>query len=383
MSICSLKINLTDEEKKFIHQKIDEVFCTDCGWTNAKIVSEFENQFKKTVGTDYCIGVSTGSTALESLMIAMGYDENSVMFIPTLTAPPTVLSAMHNKSKIVLVDCDINTFCMDIDDLEQKLKKYAKNGNGCVIPVYIGGIVPDNIEDIVELAHSYGLKVIEDCAHAHGSSVHGKPAGSIADAGAFSFFLTKTLTSGEGGAVVTNSKEIDEKVRMIRNYGKDLTGKHVIKGSSWRMNEFTAAVALQQCISYESIISARREIAKEYDNNFSCCEYLETVLVSGESGYYKYMLKVKSNLEFDREGFTKWMKANKGIELPAPVYERLCHQEPYIQSSYDVININDSFPNAEKLAKSHFCLPIYRGLGSEERLYIVDSVKEGIPLFVK
>ncbi len=385
MDISSLKINLQKEEQMFIHRKIDEIFDTDCGWTNAKIVQEFETEFRKIVDSDYCIGVSTGSTALESLMIAIGSSENSLMYIPTLTAPPTVLSALHNNSKVVLVDSDLNNFCMDINDLERKIAKYGKgeNGTSCVIPVYIGGIMPDNVEDIVLLAHSKGMKVIEDCAHAHGSSIHGVSAGCFGDGGIYSFFLTKTMTSGEGGVVVTNSDEINKKIRMIRNYGKDSKGRHVIKGSSWRMNEFTAAVALQQCYSYKSNISERRRIAKLYDNAFQNNEYLRCVNVKGECGYYKYILTMREGADFDRIGFGKYLKDNFNINLPAPVYERLCHQEMYIRSAKNVLNVNDKFEKAEKIAKNHFCLPIYRGLTDSEIEYIISSIKECINQFVK
>lgn len=385
MNIRSLKINLQKEEQMFIHRKIDEIFDTDCGWTNARIVQEFETEFRKIVGSDYCIGVSTGSTALETLMIAMGSDENSLMYIPTLTAPPTVLSALHNNSKVVLVDSNPDNFCMDINDLERKIAKYGKGeaGTSCVIPVYIGGIMPDNIEDIVQLAHSKGMKVIEDCAHAHGSSIHGVSAGCFGDGGAYSFFLTKTMTSGEGGVVVTGSDEIYEKIRMIRNYGKDSKGRHVIKGSSWRMNEFTAAVALQQCYSYDSNISERRRIAKLYDNAFQNNEYLRCVDVKGECGYYKYILNVREGLDFDRAEFVEYLMEKCGINLPAPVYERLCHQEIYIRSAKNVLNANDGFEKAEKIASHHFCLPIYRGLNDDEIEYIISSVEKCINQFVK
>lgn len=368
--INSLEININKEEKEFILERIEKILDSKINWTNSTNVLEFEETMKKITGSNYAIATSTGSTAIEASLIALGIQEGSVVYTQTLTAPPTVLSALSVGAIVVFVDSDKENFGMSLEDLKEKIDEYVTNG--CVIPVHIGGYISKNIKDIVEYSHKMGMPVIEDCAHAHGSMIFDKYAGTFGDVGTFSFFLTKTLTSGEGGIIITNNAEIDRKLRMIRNYGKDSDGYHVIKGSSWRMNEFTGVVALSQIRSHNKIILEKQRIAKKYDKLLENNKYFKSLTSQEINGYYKYIIINKSNIPISY--LITSMESKYNIKLPGLVYSHLCHEEPFIIGNNKVKGVMKYYKNATFLARNHLCLPIYMGLSEDSVEYIIDCL---------
>lgn len=368
--INSLEININKEEKEFILERIEKILDSKINWTNSTNVLEFEETMKKITGSNYAIATLTGSTAIEASLIALGIQEGSVVYTQTLTAPPTVLSALSVGAIVVFVDSDKENFGMSLEDLKEKIDEYGTNG--CVIPVHIGGYISKNIKDIVEYSHKMGMPVIEDCAHAHGSMIFDKYAGTFGDVGTFSFFLTKTLTSGEGGIIITNNAEIDRKLRMIRNYGKDSDGYHVIKGSSWRMNEFTGVVALSQIRSHNKIILEKQRIAKKYDKLLENNKYFKSLTSQEINGYYKYIIINKSNIPISY--LITSMESKYNIKLPGLVYSHLCHEEPFIIGNNKVKGVMKYYKNATFLARNHLCLPIYMGLSEDSVEYIIDCL---------
>ncbi|HBI3767426.1 TPA: aminotransferase class I/II-fold pyridoxal phosphate-dependent enzyme [Enterococcus faecalis] len=372
MRVEALKVKSTQNEVKQILEYMENTLESEIQWTNSVRVQEFENEVKTKYGVKNASAVATGSVALEASLIALGVDSDSIVYCPVLTAPPTILSSLSTGAKVVYVDALIDDFGMDPKDLEKKIQKYGTNG--VIIPVHIGGLISEQIYEILEIGKKYNMPVIEDCAHAHGSELDNKPAGTFGDIGTFSYFLTKTLTSGEGGMILTNNDDIDNKVRSIRNYGKNKTGQHVIKGSSWRMNEFTAAVALVQTQSQESIVMTKNNIAKIYDNFFETSDLFKIYSMSGINGYYKYILGI--NKKTDLKKIETLLNEKYGVQLPARVYENLCTEEPYLETHSNVMNSKESFDNAVYLKNHHLCLPIYRGLNSEEIIYVCECVSK-------
>lgn len=372
MQIDALQIKISDEDKDFIVNKIKSILDSNIAWTNATIVKEFEREFRKRYISKNSIAISTGSTAIEASIIALNR-ENTIVYTQALTAPPTVLSALSAKCKVVLVDSQKDDFGMDINDLKRKILKYGSNG--VIIPVHIGGIISKNILDVVEIGKEFDMPIIEDCAHAHGSSIFGKRAGTFGDIGTFSYFLTKTLTSGEGGIVITDNDELASKIKMIRNYGKDNAGDHVIRGSSWRMNEFTAAVALNQTNNEEKIIAEKLRLAKIYDKRLSDSKYYNIVRGECNSGYYKYIIVPKNYKTFNYKNINDKLKKLYNINLPARVYEKLSNEEPYLKDNENVLNRFDNFEVAKFLSQNHICLPIYLGMTDNQVNYICDSLE--------
>jgi len=373
--IPALRISVTNKEK--ILKNIEQIIDSKIKWTNSEFSAKSEVMFASLSQATYNIAVSSGSVAITALLYALEIIDG-IIFAPVLTAPATILSCMDTNSKLVLVDADKDSFGMSASMLEEQIKKYYVNSNikkGAVIMVHVGGIMSKNILEVKKVAEKYGLYFIEDCAHAHGSALSGKSAGSIGIAGTYSFFLTKTITCGEGGMITTNSKEISEKLRIIRNYGKSDKGLIVSKGSSWRLNEFTAAVLNSQIENYILYGAKRRQwIAQQYNQKIENDTFkIFKLEAESTSGYYKYILKINKPTDFDYAQFTKYMLEN-GIVLPAKIFDRITVDEPYINSGKQIQNSQDEFAIARYLCGAHVCLPIYEDLTDEEVKMIIHAV---------
>lgn len=310
------------------------------------------------------------------MLIALDISE-SFIFAPVLTAPATILSCLNSNCKVVPVDADPETFSLNIDDLQKKISKYKSTRKGAIIVVHVGGIIDPKIHLLQKIARENNLFLIEDCAHAFGSTLNNEPAGIWGDAAIYSFFLTKTVTSGEGGCVVGKDRELIESIKRIRNYGKDNEGKHVIRGSSWRMNEFTAALLYGQLKSYFEVKKELREnVSVLYDRTLDGKASFQPYKLhpSTTSGYYKYIVCIREGLEFSYDEFHCFMKEND-ILLPARVFDRITIEEPYLHEHISLI-CDGNFEIAKRLCANHFCLPIYESLTKNEILYVCEKVNE-------
>ncbi len=375
--IAALEIKVSENDIKDINNDIKNILLSGINWTNSVYVSSVENKISEMLKIPFCAATSTGSSAIESVLISLDI-ENTCIFAPVLTAPATIYSCLNNKSDIVLVDTNTTDFSIDIDDLENKINKYYLNKyskKGAIIVVHVGGIISKDIYKIKEIADKYNLYLIEDCAHAHGSYLDEKPAGSWGIAGTYSFFLTKTITSGEGGAVVSFRSAIIDKIKQIRNYGKSAEGLHIFKGSSWRMNEFTAAILFNRLKVYNK--SIREMCANNYREflSFDNFFYPLNLFKSQISGYYKFIVKIKAGCHFNYNHFQDFMKS-RGVSLPARVFDRLICEEPFLKCDNTILNNSDNFANAKLLSNSHICLPIYESLEREQIKYICTCLKE-------
>lgn len=375
-NIPALKISMEQKECDDILESIRSILYSDIKWTNSTYVALAEEKFSSMLHIPYCAMTSTGSSAIEAVLISLDV-EDTCIFAPVLTAPATIYSCLNCNSDIVLVDSDVNNFSINILDLEEKIKtyyvgKYSKKG--AIIVVHVGGIITSYIEEIRRLADEYDLYLIEDCAHAHGSKYNEKSAGFWGIAATYSFFLTKTITSGEGGAVVSKDKGIIDKIKEIRNYGKSPEGRHIIKGSSWRMNEFTAAVLYNRLKNYNPDI--RNHIVAKYNNALVDSPYFRPINLPeySVSGYYKYIVYLKNETTINIDNLKRQLKDN-GIELPARVFEIITVEEPYLNTHNLIINANADFSNARFLSQNHICLPIYEQLTDFEIEYIVDMLQ--------
>ena len=327
----------------------------------------FEDAFAKYCGSNYCVGVGNGLDALFLALKALGIKEEDEVIVPSNTYIATALAVTYVGATPVFVEPDIRTFNIDPTRIEAAITNKTK----AIMPVHLYGQACD-MDPIMNIAKKYNLYVIEDCAHAHGSMIFDKYAGTFGDVGTFSFFLTKPLTSGEGGIIITNNAEIDRKLRMIRNYGKDSDGYHVIKGSSWRMNEFTGVVALSQIRSHNKIILEKQRIAKKYDKLLENNKYFKSLTSQEINGYYKYIIINKSNIPISY--LITSMESKYNIKLPGLVYSHLCHEEPFIIGNNKVKGVMKYYKNATFLARNHLCLPIYMGLSEDSVEYIIDCL---------
>jgi len=286
-------------------------------------VKEFEEKFAQFVGTQYAVCLNTCSSALEIALKCVGLKEGDEVIVPGQTFIATGMSVTLNGGKVVFAEIDPQTFCLTLDEI----KKRKTNKTKGVMLVYFGGYMSPDTLAIQQYCRENGLFLIEDAAHAHGSSIDGQKAGAIGDAGCFSFFSTKIMTTGEGGMLVTKNKDLAAFARQYRNYGKL---EYKVDGLNYRMNEFTAALGCIQTERLDDIVAWKNEYARKHlDPQFPNRVKFPAGM---HSGYYKYII-------FDP------IENSTG-----KVYDQPCHK---------IMKRDVVLPNTEWVAGNHWCVPLY------------------------
>lgn len=327
---------------------------------------QLEQEFAHFVGMPFACAVSSGTAALEIALRTFGVEGKDVL-VPTNTFFATAAAVLHAGGTPRFVDCDPRTLGMDYNSLVQRWSPECAG----VIVVHIGGPVAPGIEAIRQFCRERGLFLLEDAAHSHGSSLHGKMAGSFGDAAAFSFYPTKVMTSGEGGMIVTTDEGVYREAMLYRDQGKESfsSNYHVRLGYNWRMSELHAVLGRSQLKSLPSNISQRRDIARWYDLALrDLPEVTPTPLPPGsESNYYKYPVLVPQGLS--RDLLKQRIKDDWGVSMSGEVYALPCHRQPVFERYAD-----SSFPGADQACAGHICLPLFPGLTRDEAEYVVEAL---------
>lgn len=390
MKIPIIKIPFSSEDKEFITSKISEVL--DSGMlTTGKYTKEFEDLFKKFVGSKYAVATNSCTSALEIIIRGLEIEGKSII-VPTNTFLATALAVMHSGNRVIFADSDPNTFCLDLADI----KKRITDDTAAILLVHIGGIITPAYYEIKEFCEEKNLYLIEDCAHAHGCSIDGKKAGVLGIGGAFSFFPTKPLVTGEGGMITTDDEKVFKNASMIRNEGKnpEMGGKISEFGHNFRISEITAVLGVQQLKKVDQILAERRKIAKWYDELLVDVENITPIKIPPNvvSTYYKYMAYLSEG--YNPIETKRIMKEKYEVSLTGEVYDNLCHTEPIWQRYTYCGKLRSSaidckrwpkcgcdtpqndFPGATYLSKHHVCPPLYPSLTREEVEYVVDSLNK-------
>lgn len=216
--------------------------------------------FAQYCGTQYCVGCGNGLDALMLSLKALGIGEGDEVIIPSHTFIATALAVTYTGATPVFVEPHIETYNINADLIEEKITERTK----CILPVHLYG-QPAEMDPIMAIAKKHGLYVVEDCAQAHGALYKGKKVGSFGDAAGFSFYPGKNLGAlGDGGAVVTNNKDLADKVRALGNYGSDYKYHHIYQGNNSRLDEFQAAFLLAKLPHLDRMNKERRRIAARY-----------------------------------------------------------------------------------------------------------------------
>jgi len=366
IKVPNFKIVLRPQDKKFILKKTKEVLESN-RWTVGTLNLALEKEFARYAGCP-AVAVSNGGTGLVAILQALEIPEKSLVICPTLTAPPTAHAILAAGMRIVFADSSVDDLGLDLDDVKRKLKIY-KGKVKAVIAVHIGGWISPRIYELNNLCKRAGAYLIEDCAHALGSSLKGRPAGSVGVAAGYSLFMTKPVPGGEGGMVTSPSGKIIETIKVIRNYGKNNTGLHVIKGFNYKLSEFNAAVALWAIKNIGYIVKERQRMAALYDQLFKGLHGASIFNIHHARGsYYKYILILDPRINRDR--FKRMLLKDYGVEAAGGVYDTLCHEEPFFRSrSGQVLNAKEDFPQAKRFSQGQVCLPLYLGLRPPEQRY--------------
>lgn len=368
MKIPIFKLKFDFKSKlKFLRGAWD-ILSSDRPLGESKYVTEFESKFGNLVKSKYTMACSNGTTAIELALKAINVHGKKVL-IPSNTFFATSVAVTNSGGIVELVDMENESFSLCPKDLESKLTSDV----GAVIIVHIGGIISHKISKIVELCKKMNVPLIEDAAHAH-LSYRGKyRAGTIGDIGCFSFFPTKVMTTGEGGIVTTNNKNYYEKMKSLKNFGRDINDAGIIvnhEGNNFKINEFTGLLGSIECDRVESRIGRRSMLLDRYYNNLKSTKY-NVIKQKGEGvcSYYKAIITTP----IDSSWLKTYCKEN-GISLTGEVYKIPVHLQPLYKEQFFYVNL----PNTDYYCNHHICPPLYPELTVTEVDYICDILKQAI-----
>ncbi len=358
---------LTGNEKKYVNE------CIDTGWISSEgpFVERFEAAFAARVGRKYGIAVSNGTAALDVAIAALGIEEGDEVILPTFTIISCAQAIVRSGAVPIVVDSDSNTWNMDVSEVEAKITSRTV----AIMVVHIYGL-PVDMGAIHKIAKKHNIKVIEDAAEAIGLEFKGQECGSFGDISTFSFYPNKHITTGEGGMVLTDDIDLAERCRKLRNlcFTPEKRFVHEELGWNYRLTNLQAAIGLAQVEKMDEHLDKKRQIGKRYNqllNGMSGVQLPLPSIIGSENLYWIYGLVINEGLELTPSSVMKKL-SNKGIGT-RPFFWCM-HEQPVFQRMG--LFPNESYPNAEKLARRGFYVPSGLALTNHEIERVAISLKE-------
>jgi len=351
------KPDLSGNEKKYVDE------CVDSTWISSKgdYISRFETGFSQFTGIKYAASVTNGTVAIHIALLALGIGEGDEVIVPTFTYIASVNAITYTGAKPVFVDSLMDTWQVDPKEIEKKITKNTK----AIIVVHLYGLSCD-MDSIMALAKKHNLKVVEDCAEAIGTKYKGRHVGSFGDIATFSFFGNKTITTGEGGMVLSNNPELIDLSRRLKGQGL-ASGReywHDIIGYNYRMTNICAAIGVAQLEKIDYFITQKKRLANTYINELGSADIeMQTNNSDLEHSYWMFSILVRNNSL--RDGLRDHLKT-EGIETRPNFFP--VHTMPIYKS-------DEVFPVATSLAERGINLPSYPGLSDSEIKVIAGLIK--------
>jgi len=335
-------------------------------------VRDFEKKFSKFVNCDYGISTTSGTTALHLACKTLGIKEGDQVLVSSSTNMACAFSVDYCGAIPIPVDIEKETWQMDVTKVEQKINKRTK----AIMVVHLFGH-PVDMDPILKIAKKYNLKIIEDCAEAHGVQYKGRKVGSIGDIGAFSFYANKTFTCGEGGMVVTNSKKLAEKAKSLKNlsYGKVNRFLHDDIGFNYRLPNISAALGLGQFLQRDKIFSEKKRIYARYKKNLQNIRGINIPLIRKWTTKYimwVFNLYLDNKFPISRDELVKELEKEK-IETRnafVPI-----NKQKILIKKYDLFNENDC-PNANYIMDNGLYLPSGNTITNSEIDFVCNKIRK-------
>jgi len=349
--------------------------------TQGPIIDKFENALAKFVGAKYAVCVSSGTAALHAACIASGIESGDEVIVPTLSFVATANCVLYCGAKPVLVDVYVDTLTINAEEVAKKITKKTK----AIIAVDFAGH-PADWDKLRKLAQKHDLILIDDAAHALGSVYKEKSIGSIAGLTAFSFHPVKTITTGEGGAIATNSEALYGRLKKFRHHGIEKDKKNDKKYGSWyyeinnlgynyRITDLQAALGLSQLKKIKKNIKVRRFLWNRYKEKLNNLKAIDLPIEKDNaiSAWHIYPIRLNNKAKKSRrEVFDFLRKANIGVQVHyIPIHFHSLYKKLFGYAKGD-------FPVAEKYYESALSLPLYVSLSKQDQDYVIRKLKESL-----
>lgn len=323
----------------------------------------FEQAFAAYCDSKYCIGCGNGLDALMLVLKAWCIGPGDEVIVPSNTFIATALAVTYVGATPVFVEPDIRTYNIDPAKIEEKITPNTK----AIMPVHLYGL-PCDMDPIMQIAEKYNLKVLEDCAQAHGATYKGKVIGSFGDAAGFSFYPGKNLGAlGDAGAAVTSDEVLAAKVRALGNYGSDYKYHHIYKGTNSRLDELQAAFLSAKLPLMDKVNQARRAVADKYlagiQNPAIVLPYVPEYAVPV---WHLFAVRCEKRDELAQYLADKGIGTNK--HYPIPMHLQECYADLQIPKG--------SLPIAEEISATELSLPMYYGMTDDEIQYVIDAIND-------
>ncbi|MEN2775435.1 UDP-4-amino-4,6-dideoxy-N-acetyl-beta-L-altrosamine transaminase [Acetivibrio clariflavus] len=360
-------------------QAVVEVLKGDYLTTGPKI-KEFEDKLAQYTGAKYAVAVSNGTAALHAACFAAGIKEGDEVITTPITFAASANCILYMGAKPVFADIDPKTYNIDPKDIEAKITEKTK----AIIPVHFTGL-PCDMDEILKIAKKYNLVVIDDGAHALGTTYKDRKVGSMTDMTTFSFHPVKHITTGEGGAITTNDEDYYRSLTLFRTHGITRNEKELIRskepwyyeqqflGYNYRITDIQAALGISQLNKLDRFLGLRKEYVRRYNEAFGGLDTVDIPFQPdfADSAWHLYILRLKlEKLDCSRKQiFEELQSRNIGVNVHyIPVY----YHPYYSQLGYK----KGICPNAEDLYERIITLPLFPKMEEEDVQYIISNVKE-------
>lgn len=358
--------NFPNEYRKKFHEGVDKIF-DEAYLSNHTYVRKFEEDFKGLNNSSHATFVSNGTTALEMALRATDVRGKEVI-LPTNTFIATHIAILNAGGIPKVVDIENEFYSMDIEKMNDAISERT----AAIIVVHIGGHIARDILKMVDVCKKKNIILIEDSAQAFGATLDGVRAGNFGDIGCYSLFLTKVMTTGEGGVIVTNNSKYNDEFVSIRQFGKskDLSISHIRDGSNFKVTEFQGLLGVLELERVTERIGKRRILAERYQENLNGSDWKLVHDNNGSKGCYYKQIMISDH---DR-GTVVRKCAEYGIPMTGGVYDIPLHRQPVYKDS---MNEKD-FPISNYFSDQHICPPCFPELELEDIDYICDVLRRVI-----
>ncbi len=345
-------------EKKKIFKKINFLIKNN-HFIGGSEVENFEKEFSKFVGSKYCVTVGNGTDALYLSIKALNLKKGSEAIIPVNTWISTAEAAANAGLKVIFCDINLEDYSIDLNDLKKKISKKTK----LILPVHLYGN-PSNMIQIKKIINTKNIKIIEDCAQAHGSTINNKHVGTFGNIGTFSFFPGKNIGCfGDGGAIVTNDKKYFEYILRARNHGSLKKYDHKFSGYNSRLDSIQAAILRIKLRNYNKALKKRIDIADIYFKNLKVISELQLFkLKKGyKSCYHQFV--IRTNVRNKLQNFLQKKRISTMVHYP------------YMLNELQFFNYKQKLRNSKNLGKKILSLPISEEHTKKEIIYVCKQIK--------